>query len=56
MGNLLYFLCMEFQITKQGVLLHQIKHIKEILKRFRMDDSNPASSLVEPNLKLEKHG
>jgi hypothetical protein len=38
------------------MVLHQRKYVKEILKRFRMDDSNPASSPVEPNLKLEKHG
>lgn len=44
MGNLLYFRGMEFQR----------KYVKEIINRLRMDDSNPASSPVEPNLKLEK--
>ena len=38
------------------MVLHQRKYVKEILKRFRMDDSNPASSPIEPNLKLENHG
>ena len=38
------------------MMLHQRKYVKEILKRFRMDDLTPASSYVEPNLKLEKHG
>lgn len=51
-----YFLGMEFQITKQGMMLHERKYVKEILKRFRMDDSNSASSPVEPQMKLEKHG
>lgn len=43
-------------MSKQGMVLYQRKYIKEILKRFRMDDLTPASLLVEPNLKLEKHG
>lgn len=47
---------MEFQITKQGMMLHQRKYVKEILKRFRIDDSTPTSSPIETNLKLEKHG
>ena len=56
MGKFSYFLSMEFQILKQGMVLHQRKYVKEILKIFLMDNSTPASSLVEPNLKLEKHG
>ncbi|XP_050920414.1 uncharacterized mitochondrial protein AtMg00810-like [Lathyrus oleraceus] len=43
-------------MSKQGMALHQRKYVKEILKRFLMDDSSPASSPVEPNLNLEKHG
>ena len=56
LGNLSYFLGVEFQNTKQGIVLYQRKYVKEILKRFKMDESNLASSLVETNLKLEKHG
>ncbi|XP_058784993.1 uncharacterized mitochondrial protein AtMg00810-like [Vicia villosa] len=55
LGKFSYFLGMEFQITKQGTMLHQRRYVKEILKRFMMDDSNPTSSPIEPNLKLEKH-
>ena len=55
LGKLFYFLGMEFQMSKQGMVLHQRKYVKEILKRFKMDDLNPASSLVEPNVKLEKN-
>lgn len=32
------------------------KYVKQILKRFKMDDSTPASSPIEPNLKFDKHG
>ena len=56
LGKLSYFLDMEFQMSKQGMVLHQRNYVKEILKIFQMDDLTPASSLVEPNLKLEKHG
>lgn len=38
------------------MMIHQRKHVKEMLKRFRTDDSTPASSVIEPNLKFEKHG
>ena len=55
LGKLSYFLGMEFQIKKQGMMLHQRKYVKEILKRFRRDVLNPASSPVEPNVKLEKN-
>ena len=41
---------------KQSMMLHQRKYVKEILKRFIMDNSNPASSPIEPNVKLEKNG
>ncbi|XP_050878860.1 uncharacterized mitochondrial protein AtMg00810-like [Lathyrus oleraceus] len=51
-----YFLGMEFQISKQGMMLCQRKYVKEIIKRFHMDDLTPTSSPVEQNLKLEKHG
>lgn len=56
LGNLSYFLGMEFQIAEQGMLFHQRRYVKEILKIFRMDYSNTASSPIEPNMKLDKHG
>lgn len=31
LGNLSYFLGLEFQILKQGMALHQRKYVKEIL-------------------------
>ena len=43
-------------MTKQDMVLHQRKYVKKVLKRFIMDDSNPASSPVEQNVKLEKNG
>ena len=42
-------------MSKQGMVLHQRKYIKEILKRFMMDDLTLASSPIKANLKLGKH-
>ena len=56
LGNLSYFLGMEFIRTEKGIILHQRKYVKEVLKKFRMLESNPASSPIEANLKLEKGG
>jgi hypothetical protein len=43
-------------MSKQGIVLHQRNYVKEILKSSRMDGSTPASSPIEPKLKLETHG
>ncbi len=55
LGNFSYFLGMEFIRTKKGIL-HQRKYVKEVLKKFRMLESNHAPSPIEVNLKLEKGG
>jgi len=56
LGDLSYFLGMEFIRTKKGIILHQRKYVREFLKRFRMLESNPAISPIEANPKLEKCG
>jgi len=55
LGNLSYLLGMEFIRTKKGIL-HQRKYVKEVLKKFRMLESNHTPSPIEANLKLEKGG
>lgn len=55
MGKFSYFLGMEFKMSKQGMMIHKRKYVKEILKIFKMEDLNYVSSPVKPNLKLEKH-
>jgi len=56
LGELSYFLGMEFIRTKKGIILHQRKYVREVLKMFRMLEFNPAASPIEANLKLEKGG
>ena len=53
LGDLSYFLGIEFAYTSRGILLHQKRYALEILKRFRMDNCNAATTPVEANLKPE---
>lgn len=47
---------MEFLRIDKGMILHQRKYVKEVLKRLNILDSNFATSPIEANLKLKKHG
>lgn len=47
---------MELLKTEKGMVLHKRKYVKEILKRFKMFESNPTTTHIEANLKLEKNG
>lgn len=47
LGNLSYFLRMEFVNTEKGVVLHQKKYAKYILKKFGMNNDNLAISRSE---------
>ncbi|GAU20588.1 hypothetical protein TSUD_297610 [Trifolium subterraneum] len=40
--------------TSEGLILHQKKYASEILKRFEMDQCNPALTPSEPRLQLSK--
>ncbi|XP_027190520.1 secreted RxLR effector protein 161-like [Cicer arietinum] len=53
LGKLSYLLGMKFAKTEEGVLMHQKKYAREILRRFNMADCNPASIPMEINAKLE---
>ncbi|GAU11617.1 hypothetical protein TSUD_346090 [Trifolium subterraneum] len=54
LGHISYFLGIEFQRTSEGLILHQKKYANEILKRFEMDQCNPALTPSEPRLQLSK--
>jgi len=53
LGNLTYFLGMEFTEVAEGLVMHQKKYASDILKRFNMMNCNLSSSPVETNVKLE---
>ncbi|GAU45883.1 hypothetical protein TSUD_401080, partial [Trifolium subterraneum] len=54
LGYMTYFLGIEFHRTDQGILMHQTRYAKEILKKFEMGKCNSALSPAEPRLQLSK--
>jgi hypothetical protein len=55
LGELSYFLGMEFVKTDRGCFLHQKKYVVDILKRFHMSNCNPTITLMEIGVKLSKN-
>lgn len=51
LGKLTYFLGMEFTEISEGLIMHQMKYVFDILKWFNTVSCNPSSSSVEVNLK-----
>ena len=41
LGELTYFLGLQVQKNKDGIFLSQTKYLKQILKRYGMEDSKP---------------
>ena len=41
LGELAYFLGLQFQKIKNGIFFSQTKYLKQILKKYGMEDCNP---------------
>jgi len=41
MRELKFFLGLQIKQIGEGIYIHQIKYVKEILKKFKMDDAKP---------------
>ena len=54
LGKLSYFLGMEFTYTPAGLIMHQKKYVRELLKRFNMGSCNSVTSPIDVNIKLTK--
>lgn len=54
LGNISYFLGIEFYKSSRGLMMHQRRYASEILKRFEMEDCNATSTPTEPRLQLSK--
>ncbi|MDL1135888.1 reverse transcriptase domain-containing protein, partial [Yersinia pestis] len=54
LGELKFFLGLQVQQLKHGIFISQMKYIKEMLKRFNMEDSKPVSTPMTTNTKLSK--
>ncbi|XP_070014663.1 uncharacterized mitochondrial protein AtMg00810-like [Nicotiana sylvestris] len=52
LGELKYFLGIEFARSKQGILMHQRKYSLELISEFGLAASKPVSTPMDTNIKL----
>jgi hypothetical protein len=53
MGELQFFLELQIKQAKDGTFVHQVKYIKDILKKFKMDDWKPLPTLMSMTTLLD---
>jgi hypothetical protein len=53
MVELQFFLGLRIKQAKEGTFVHQAKYTKDILKKFKMDDSKPLSALMSMTTTLD---
>jgi hypothetical protein len=46
MGKLTFFLGIQVKQIKQGTFVHQSKYMKDLMKKFHMDELKPVSTLM----------
>jgi hypothetical protein len=46
MGELTFFLGIQVKQTKQGIFVHQVKYMKDPMKKFNMAELKPVSTLM----------
>ena len=56
LGFLSYFLGIEFKTTQYGIVMHQSKYAKDLLKKFNMLKCNTTTALAKARFSLEKNG
>ncbi|GJS52459.1 retrovirus-related pol polyprotein from transposon TNT 1-94 [Tanacetum coccineum] len=54
MGELNFFLGLQIKQLEDGIFLHQSKYIKEMLKKFELEDSKPMKMPMSPDTKHTK--
>jgi hypothetical protein len=54
LGELSFFLGLQIRQRKQGIFISQTKYIREILKRFEMDDCKLVTIPMQTSCKLRK--
>ena len=55
LGLLKFFLGLEVKQGETGIFISQEAYAKEILKKYKMENFNPVSILMEPGAKLSKY-
>jgi hypothetical protein len=53
MGELQFFLGLQIKQAKEGTFVHQAKYTKDIVKKFKMDDSKPLSKPMSTTTALD---
>jgi hypothetical protein len=53
MGELQFFFGLQIKQAKEGTFVHQAKYTKDILKKFKMDDSKPLSTPMSTTTTLD---
>jgi hypothetical protein len=53
MGELQFFLGLQIKQAKEGTFVHQAKYTKDILKKFKMNDSKPLSTPMSTTTALD---
>jgi hypothetical protein len=54
LGELSFFLGLHISQTNKGIFISQTKYIKEMLKKFEMEDCKPVSTPMVTGCKLRK--
>jgi hypothetical protein len=54
LGELSFFLDFQIRQRNQGIFISQTKYIREMLKRFGMEDCKPVTTPMETSCKLRK--
>ncbi|KAK2359506.1 putative mitochondrial protein [Trifolium repens] len=52
MGELKFFLGIQINQTEKGTFIHQSKYIKDLLKKFNLEDCKPMNTPMHPTLSL----
>jgi len=53
-GELAYFIGLQINQLKNGIFISEIKYVKEMLKKFSMEDCKPMSTPMMIGCKLSK--
>jgi hypothetical protein len=54
LGELSFFLGLRIRQSNQGIFISQTKYIREMIKRFIMEDCKPVITPMQTNCKLSK--
>ena len=54
MGELKFFLDIQFNQCKDGVYIHQTKYTKELMKKFKLEDCKLMNTPMHPTCTLSK--